>query len=366
MLRKYFYKNRIVFYLLIFNFFFSCAGGESSPVSAQENMEENQQESSATVLGIQGDKFTINGTATFLLGVSYFDGRGWRESDFDELSAKGFNLVRIWLFWRNSFPEGHFFDSNAEWKNGVDDDLVALVDYASSKGLIVDVSILQANLPFTDSANRLKAVQKTSSLLAGFDNVFFDISNEHDHDGNATIAHNEIEDLINAVKAIDPDRIVTVSSQGDHILPGNNRGSLIESNVDAELNAGVEFFTPHFLRTGDWAERTGERVQVIKKYLQSVGRNMPIYLQEENRRFNDSGPSEQDFITAAKQARDSGGAAWVFHTGAGMSLLKNNTTFFNSLDSIEEDVMNSLGTEIFGQQDNTAPAPPENLRTILD
>ena len=56
--------------------------------------------SSSSVLGISGDNFTINGTPTFLLGVSYFDALDWRTSDLDGLHARGFNLIRIFLDWK--------------------------------------------------------------------------------------------------------------------------------------------------------------------------------------------------------------------------------------------------------------------------
>jgi len=203
---------------------------------------------------ISGDSFAINGSPKFLLGVSYFDGRGWKESDLTNLSSRGFNLIRIWLFWRSTFSASHYFDANADWQNGAENDLLELVDFAGNIGIIVDVTILQSTLPFSEPAKRLKAVQNVTALLTDRDNVFFDISNEHDHSGNSTIDHNEVLDLINVVKAIDPDRIVTVSSQGDHILPGGNSGVLQQNNVHDEVNAGVDVFTPHFLRISDWAD----------------------------------------------------------------------------------------------------------------
>lgn len=231
-------------------------------------------------VSISGDSFTINGTPKFLLGVSYFDGRGWKESDLTNLSSEGFNLIRIWLFWRSS----HYFDANADWQSDAQNDLLELVDFAGNIGIIVDVTILQATLPFLEPAKRLKAVQNVTTLLADRDNVFFDISNEHDHSGNSTIDHNELLDLVNVVKAIDPDRIVTVSSQGHHILAGNSFGELNQINIQEEIDSGIDIFTPHFLRTTDWAEKTGQRVTIVKDYLKSIGENIPVYLQEENRR----------------------------------------------------------------------------------
>ena len=48
-------------------------------------------------IGMFGDKFTLNGTPTFLLGASYFDAYGWNLSDLDALQARKLNLIRIFL-----------------------------------------------------------------------------------------------------------------------------------------------------------------------------------------------------------------------------------------------------------------------------
>jgi hypothetical protein len=50
-------------------------------------------QSASPKIGISGDKFTINGTPTFLLGASYFDAYGWNISDLDCLAARKFNLI---------------------------------------------------------------------------------------------------------------------------------------------------------------------------------------------------------------------------------------------------------------------------------
>ncbi len=104
--------------------------------------------------------------------------------------------------------------------------------------------------------------------------------------------------------------------------------------------------TPHFSRYGDWSNLTGERVETLKDYLDSIGRNIPVYLQEEARRgWNDMYPSADDFKTAASQARDSGAAAWVFHTSAGYEL--DDKSFFDALDSVEKEVIDELYEAVY-------------------
>ena len=62
-----------------------------------------QQEGGAAVLGRQGDRFTINGKETFLLGISYYAGLGAPEAilrtDLERMRNHGFNWIRVWATW---------------------------------------------------------------------------------------------------------------------------------------------------------------------------------------------------------------------------------------------------------------------------
>ena len=57
----------------------------------------------ATVLGIEGSRFTLNQTPTFLLGFSAYGALGASEAslrrDLDEAARLGFNWLRIWATW---------------------------------------------------------------------------------------------------------------------------------------------------------------------------------------------------------------------------------------------------------------------------
>src|SRR5688572_6857950 len=56
-----------------------------------------------TALGVSGTAFTVNGKATFLLGVSYYAGLGAPEEtlkrDLDDVQRHGFNWLRVWATW---------------------------------------------------------------------------------------------------------------------------------------------------------------------------------------------------------------------------------------------------------------------------
>ncbi|MFQ5825236.1 MAG: cellulase family glycosylhydrolase [bacterium] len=318
-------------------------------------------------VGILSDQFTLNGQPTFLLGVSYFDGRNFHQSDLNKLAANGFNLIRIWLDWRTD----NFFDENGSWREGAEQDLIGLVDYANSQGLVVDVTILDNNMSFGDSqSKRRQVVQKVVEALKGKTNILFDLVNEHNHIGyNTIVSHGEASLLRSIVKTIDQDRIVTISSTGCHILCGSTIDGLDRTNIQEELNeVKVDVLTTHFLRDDKWARKTGQRVTILKNYLVSIGKNIPIYLQEEDRRSDGTGPDADDFLTAAVQARDAGAAGWIFHTSAGYNLAEND--FFKNLDLVEQMVVNELPIRIFGSKngdsDNIAPSPPKGVNVTVD
>ena len=292
-------------------------------------------------IGVSGDKFTVNGQPKFLLGVSYFDGSNYRVEDFDSLAARRFNLIRVWLDWGSAGDGRSFFDSSGGLVQG--QKLLNLVRAANARGLIVDVTILDPGLTFGD-VNR--ALRETATLLRNESNVFFDVMNEHDHGGGPR-SHAEVAGFISTVRSIAPNVPVTVSSTGGHLMD--------TGNIDEEMGAGVGFLTPHFERTSDWFDRTDERVAFVKNHIASRGRNLPVYLQEEARRGHSGlNPSKDQFLQAAREARDAGAAGWILHTAAGFEM--GASSFFGALDAVELDTINSLADAIYGPGGGTPPA----------
>jgi len=291
-------------------------------------------QSSTTTVGISGDRFTLNGTPTFLLGVSYFDGRNWHQSDLDALAAKQFNLIRIWLDWATT----GFFDASGALASKTT--LLDLVHAAAQRGIVVDVTILDTDLSLSSPET---AVGETLTALANEPNVFFDLANEHDHAGD-TFSHADVAQLAQVARTANPSAILTVSSQGGHIVDDL---TLVPANVDAEIvDAKLDFLTPHLTRTADFFDKTDQRVTTMKTYLASIGENVPVYLQEEARRGHSGlDPSQAEFLQAATEARDAGAAGWVFHTDAGFDLA--SATFFDSLDDVEKATVDALGPAIF-------------------
>jgi hypothetical protein len=267
--------------------------------------------------------------------VSYFDGRHWRVEDLDGLASRGFNLIRIWLDWGTA----GFFDAAGNLAEG--QTLLDLTEACRQRGIVVDVTILDTDFVPED---RHMAVRAVVSALSAQPNVFFDIANEHDHSGEP-LSHEDVAGLAAAAREEHPTALLTVSGQGGHLV---GDAGVDASNVDAELvGAGLDFMTPHLPRTPDFYDRTDERVTMLKEHLASVGAPVPVYLQEEARRGHSGlDPTLEQFLQAAREARDAGAAGWVLHTDAGFDLAA--ASFFDQLDEVELATVDALAAEVFG------------------
>ena len=294
-------------------------------------------------LGVSGDKFTINGTPTFLLGVSFFDAinetAGNLDSDLQYLQNNHFNLIRVWADWQWQEPfestqgDSHCCRNSTVYDTGKRDgslnntrfnQLINVIDQAANRGIVVEVVITDFNPSFYNggdtAAQRLEkhktAARNITQALSGKTNVFFDLMNEHDNDGTDYLPfpnHADIKQIADAVASVDSSRIVTVSNRG--------RNSENSSQIQGEVSTvGVDAYTPHFDRGGVWYDLTDDRVNSVRGILQGMNpaRNIPIYLSEEAN-YPDGG-SQTNFVTAAINAKNAGAAGWNFHQTYGFHL----------------------------------------------
>ena len=334
--KKYFLIVAVLFVLVVFTFYLQY---------------ERQGEATPPVLGISADRFTVNGATKFLLGLSYFDALGWKVSDLDGLQSRGFNLIRIWLDWGIWTDRSRsFFNEDGSMKNA--QTILDLVRAAAARGIVVDVTILNscsvqggecASSGFQNMEIAKTAIKNAVNLLRSEPNVFFDIVNERDTDVGIW-TNSVMTDLVNAAKQQDANAIITFSHTGD-LDDGSGA-------MDAELNTGIHLVAPHYRRTTGWYDQTDQRVNATKGYLASVGRKIPVYLQEEQRRGFHTVPTyvvedhpKEEFFQAAREAMNSGAAGWVFHTAAGFEL-SDTRSIFENLDNVEREVVDGLSGEL--------------------
>jgi len=319
------------------------AGRGAGPAAAQPGPFSAPPADGQTQVGIVGDRFSIDGAPRFLLGVSYFDARNWKPTDIDSLAARGFNNIRIFLengggtLWKHWHlePDGRLNDPSG---------LLELVRYCSAKALTVEVAILDwASNPL--STNPELAIDHVLGALKSEPNVFYDICNEHNYGSGAYASHTLIRSYRDRIKSVQPSQVVTASGCCGHLMGPADQAIRVDLAADV-TTALLDFVGPHMPRTGNWSSRTGARVDSVKRHLASIGRTIPVFLQEEaRRRHSGLNPTATEFLDAARRARDADAAGWIFHTDAGFDL-SGRRTFFDNLDAEERSAVDRLAGQL--------------------
>ena len=299
-------------------------------------------------LTIDSHAFQLGGRPVFLIGVSLFDALAAvppRDQDLDALNTWGVNLVRVWAHWHDPIyrPDGTLSPAGRTR-------LLDLAKRLESRGLILELVLLRpGQLPgqpfavFSSEAARVSAVESMTSALRDFRAVLFDLFNEHDHP-DGPISHRAARVLRDRVKAIDPGRLVTISSTEHHLVSATGEvGEAGAQNLREEVGVdrdavGVDLVAVHLPRTLDWAAATSGRVRALRALLDRASRPVPIYLNEERRSERGQSLAADAYERAVTEARAGGAAGWVFHTAAGFELAKKPF-----LDALSPDERAGLG-----------------------
>ncbi len=289
----------------------------------------------AQTLSVQGDRFAVDGQPRFLLFVSYFDGlhrpaTALIDEDLQYLKEKGVEGIRV-------FPDWHvprLMDQHGAVNASRLESLLTLVERAALKGMMVDLSFdpslagITSVDAFRHGRNGEGGLTRIAQALheARRRNVIFDLCNEWDLHC-AAFGMAGLQAVKNAIKAVDPARLVVVSARAE------------DQAVSFVKDFGFDAVTYHDPRghaptrdpLDNWATRTGTVVASLKKRLAQS----PIYLQEPSRFVRpdedraDTDDSAPYYSIAVTNARLSGAAAWTFHTLAGGEL--SGTEPFSSL-----------------------------------
>ena len=187
---------------------------------------------SATSLGISGARFSLDGQQKFLVLASYFDGLDSPTSTADlvYLKSKGFDGVRIFPNWWNSLSP-LTPDSDPLIKNdGTLDQnklskLISIIDIANARNMVVDISFAREtaegncasprDLPTSSVICREEfkvGVVEVRKALRNKDNIFYDLSNEHDYDNVIDFPQEHVVDLKNRIRSAVGNRTITSAS----------------------------------------------------------------------------------------------------------------------------------------------------------
>lgn len=270
-----------------------------------------------TDLGLRHTEFTLNGRAAFLLGCSYYGGLGASEEsvrrDLDDLQRHGFNWIRVWATWAAFDHDVSAVDAEGRARTPYLDRLLALVEDCDRRGMVVDVTLSRAN--GVSGPSRLqsleahrRAVETLVTRLRPWRNWYLDLANERSIRDARYVSLEELAELRETVRRLDPGRLVTASHAG---------GDLDRDDVhDALVVAGLDFLTSHRPRHAGSPGETAAVSRRVLGWMHDLGRLAPLHYQEPFRRaYGSWQPVADDFVRDLAGAREGGAAGWCLHNG---------------------------------------------------
>ncbi len=303
--------------------------------------------SGATVLGIEGARFTLNGKPTFLLGCSYYAGLGasgeFIRGDLDDLQKQGFNWLRVWATWGAFGNDVSALDVQGQTRLPFLSRLQWLVAECDRRAMVVDVTLTRGNgvgqLPDFDAHRRV--VEVLVETLKPHRNWYLDLANERDVRDARYVSVAELRLLRDCVRQLDPQRLVTASFGGHDLSIKDVRESLV--------TVGLDFLAPHRPRAPESPGQTEAKTCDCLKLMREIGRVVPVHYQEPFRRgYEQWEPVAADFLTDLRGAVAGGAAGWCFHNGTQRSAPGQqprrsfdlrNRRLFDQLDAEEQKVV---------------------------
>lgn len=270
-------------------------------------------------LNIQSTQFTLDDKPTFLFGMSYYGGLGasddFVKQDFSDLKRLGFNWVRVWATWSAFENDVSAVDSDGHPREPYLSRLKWLCEQAEKFGLVVDMTLSRGNgtvgpVRLQSLNSHLRAVETLAQELKTYRHVYFDLGNERNIQDHRFVSYDELKELRDAVKALDPQRLVTASyAGGKEISQEELREYLFKVQVD--------FISPHRARNAQSPSQTEGATRDYFQSMHELGRAIPVHYQEPFRRdFGNWQPMAEHFVADYHGAKMSGAAGWCLHNGS--------------------------------------------------
>lgn len=294
----------------------------------------------AQTLAASSGAFTLDGSPTFIVFASYFDGvrripddlrsTSVLDGDLAELAAKGVGGIRVFPNWYH--PAETLMDERGSLRPLQLEKLKRLIDRAAAKRIVVDVSFARETVKGLNVDGYRKGIEAAAAALKDRRAVLFDLQNEW---SNHEITLSQLKEIRDAVKRVDPGRLVAASSGGE-----------ADEAVGLVKNGGFDVVAYHDPRDagGAWARATGTVVEGLKRALGRAGLALPIYLQEPNRfggrGYYDNEPSH--YLEAVRGAKAAGAGAWTFHSDPQRDLNGSRPPFRDLLEPGERQVLDGL------------------------
>ena len=234
-------------------------------------------------VGVNGTQITLDGTPFPLTGVSFFNAlynprfnasvaerRRWLET----FLAYGVNTLRVWCQWdfeppRNFIdtgPEQSLYTAEGDIRERHFETLAALLQETDALGMVVEVTLFShEKRPNIAPASLERGARGVTDRLKPYRNAIVQLWNEDS---------TEWRRLFEAVKAVDPARLVTSSPGVANVLG------------DDDHNTAMDLLTPHTVRRGAEVPFYEKGPEQIRMLLEKFGK--PVVDDEPAR----SGPTQ--------------------------------------------------------------------------
>lgn len=271
----------------------------------------------ATCLGVEEERFVINGRPTFLLGMSYYGGLGADPEtllkDLDALTSNGFNWIRLWATWSYAGEDVSAVDPQGRPREPFRSRLKTLVAECDGRGIVVDVTLsrgrgaIGGGIP--DMAAHRVAVRSIIDALKGRENWYLDLANERDVRDARYVSTQEVRELRDLARELAPGLLVTASFGGHDLGEAYVREALIDG--------GLDFVAPHRPRAAGSPAETQQRTRECLAAMRKVGARAPVHYQEPFRRgYGRWQPVAKDYLSDLRGAVRGGAAGWCLHNGS--------------------------------------------------
>lgn len=308
----------------------------------------------ATDLGVQGDRFTINGQTRFLLGISYYGGLGARDAfvdqDLDKIQRDGFNWIRVWANWAAFDNDISAINSDGSAREPFLQHLKTLIQKCDQRGMVVDVTLAReksANGPprLLTLPEHRRAVETIVSGLRPWRNWYLDLANERNVKDSRFVSYEELKTLRDRAKELDAHRLITAShssADADFIREMENYLRVVR----------VDFLCNHRPRHQGASGETEPMTRRYRERMKELGIIAPMHYQEPFRRgYEKFDPKAEDFLRDLRGAIEGGAAGWCFHNGSQRhapnqfprrSFDLREQRLYEQLDEVEREVVASV------------------------
>jgi hypothetical protein len=316
--------------------------------SLATGQESQNRPETKVLLGIEENRFTLNGKPTFLVGISYYAGLGASEEfvqrDLDDLQRYGFNWIRVWATW-DSFGENvSALDAEGKGRDLYLKRLQLLVAECDRRDMVIDVTLARSrrsnnsdsSVHLPDLKSHRQAVRTIIAALKPYRNWYLDLANERDVGDARFVPLDELKQLRQLARELEPTLPVTASFGGH---------DLSESDIrDALQSADSDFLAIHRPRHAESPGQTEVRTREVLAKLSELKLTVPIHHQEPFRRgYTRWEPDADDFLTDLRGAIEGGAAGWCFHNGATKSTSDGQPR--RSFDLREKRLLDQLDAE---------------------